>query len=365
MRILLVTGKSAEEKIRSIAGEFGCEVLAVPVGAASFLTPRLIANSLKKIKKKKFDLIVVPGAVNGDLKVIQGSIGARIVRSSSIGDLEKMLVRASLLKKLEKPAESSSKKHVMVGGLPVGRDFPIRILAEIVNAGNLSREEILKRANYFKASGADIIDLGFNEKNPDRFERAVNLLMDLNIPLSVDTMEKENIARAIELGIDLILSFDGELLKEFRDVEIPSVIIPGRGAIPAKPDKRVRILSENIKLAERRGFEKIIADPILQPINFGFVDSIIAYREFGRLYSYPMLMGTGNVTELFDAHPTGMNALMCAIAAECGASIVLTPEHSRKMKGSVRELSIGAKMMYASMKRKCFPKDLGIDLLDL
>ena len=48
----------------------------------------------------------------------------------------------------------------MVGKLPVGEDFPMRVLAEIANAPLLSDKELLKRAEYFVKSGADMVDIG-------------------------------------------------------------------------------------------------------------------------------------------------------------------------------------------------------------
>ncbi|HAJ71219.1 MAG TPA: dihydropteroate synthase, partial [Methylophilaceae bacterium] len=49
-----------------------------------------------------------------------------------------------------------------------------------------------------------------------------------------------------------------------------------------------------------------IADPILDPIHFGFTDSIIRYRRLRKKYaSIPIMMGVGNLTELTDADTTG------------------------------------------------------------
>jgi dihydropteroate synthase-like protein len=139
------------------------------------------------------------------------------------------------------------------------------------------------------------------------------------------------------------------------------VLIPKDGDIPDSPEERVKLLNSNIAIAEKRGFENIIADPLLQPVNFGLVRSIEAYRRFSG--NYPVLMGVGNVTELFDADSTGMNALLCGIAGECGVSMLFTTEASTKTEGCVKELKKASRMVYLSKKRTSFPKDLGIDLL--
>jgi dihydropteroate synthase-like protein len=73
----------------------------------------------------------------------------------------------------------------------------------------------------------------------------------------------------------------------------------------------------------------------------------------------------GNVTELLDADCTGANALLAALGAEIGASLLFTPEYSAKARGSVQELGIAARMMSLAQWRRTPPKDLGLDLLVL
>ncbi|MEE9594441.1 MAG: DUF4346 domain-containing protein, partial [Candidatus Hydrothermarchaeales archaeon] len=106
-------------------------------------------------------------------------------------------------------------------------------------------------------------------------------------------------------------------------------------------------------------------DPILMPPNAGLLDSLVAYSEFAlqHPHEYPMLMGAGNVTELFDADSVGINALLSSLASECNASLIFTVEASDKTRGSVGELQVAAKMMYLSRIRGSPPKDLGLDLL--
>ena len=59
-----------------------------------------------------------------------------------------------------------------------------------------------------------------------------------------------------------------------------------------------------------------------------------------------------------------MNALLAGIAAEAGASIIFTSEHSDKTRGSIREMRRATEMMVLARDRP-YPKDLGIDLLVL
>ncbi|MCK4810992.1 MAG: DUF4346 domain-containing protein, partial [Methanosarcinales archaeon] len=79
----------------------------------------------------------------------------------------------------------------------------------------------------------------------------------------------------------------------------------------------------------------------------------------------PLFFGVGNVTELIDADSVGVNALLTGIAAELGADILFTPEHSDKACGSIAELVTASQMMVLARERSSSPKDLGIDLLIL
>jgi dihydropteroate synthase-like protein len=396
MKVLLVTGKLAEGRVREIASKHGCRVFVAREEVASLIKPRALAEDLtgQRVLLEDVDLILVPGLMLGDIGVVEEAAGVKTYRGPrDIADLDVVLANLGRLRlskrlpadkllagKLKRKAAEELKEvraaeyikarmrkpgNFMIGGLPVGLDFPARIVAEVVGADELSDREVLARARYYLREGADIIDIGMNSEDPGRAAELVQLLRKLKAPLSIDTMEKENIRAALGAGVDLVLSFDHELLLEFRDVATPSVVIPRKEGIPLKPEERVRVLEENIALARRRGFSSIIADPLLQPLSLGFVDSILAYREFSRKHELPMLMGVGNVTELLDADSPGVNALLCGIAMEIGACLLFTTEAGDKTRGSVRELSTAAKMMYLSSRRGCLPKDLGIDLLIL
>ena len=59
--------------------------------------------------------------------------------------------RAELLKK---PGS------MLIGKLAVGKDFPMRILAEIVDSALMDKETIQQIAKHFVEAGASIVDVG-------------------------------------------------------------------------------------------------------------------------------------------------------------------------------------------------------------
>lgn len=393
MKVLIVTGRLAAEKAKEQASKHECKVVVAPIDVAALLDARS-AVKYAKHKVTGIDVVLVPGLMKGELHSVEKALGVPTFRGpKNVADLGLVLKNINhmalsknvpacelIMNKLREKAEEEIKKvnsrahvqralkrqgNMLIGRLAVGHDFPMRVLAEIVDVENLSHTEIAGRAEYYLRSGADIIDLGFGEENPEKVKEAVSLLhRELDAPVSVDTMEEGNIRAAIESGADLILSFDYNLLKKFRSVSIPSVVIPKKDGIPKTAEEKLALLEENLALAKKQGFKKIIADAILEPAGLGAADSIVAYKKFSALHSeIPVLFGAGNVTELFDADSVGMNALLAALAGELGASMVFTIEHSHKTRGSVAELAAAVKMVYLAEKRASPPKDLGIDLL--
>ncbi len=396
MKVLLITGRLAQGRIREmISKQRGRhKVHVADVDVAAMLTPKKVAEELKRAGE--FDMLLVPGLMRGDLRAIERTTGIPTYRGpKDAADLETVLENLGRIKlskevpadellrdALEKKAAAELRKvdskgyrrrmlarpwNITVGGLAVGRDFPMRVVAEIPNAEDVDEEELLRRGKYLADSGADVVAIGIADTAPEKVESGIEVLRKFGVPIAVDTASVANMRSAVESKADLLLSFDAQLLEEFKNVEAACVVIPSRGAISSDPEERIRALEENLALAKTRGFKRLIADPILQPANQGLVDSLAAYRLFSKKHGdgYPVLLGAGNVTELMDADSVGINALLASMGSECDASMVFTVEASDKTRGSTRELARAAKMAYLAKIRDSTPKDLGLDLLVL
>ena len=103
----------------------------------------------------------------------------------------------------------------MVGDLLVGEDFPMRVLAEIANAPMLSPEELLKKAEYFVKSGANMVDIGMiaGENMSSRIPGMVQLLKEnLEAPVSIDTLQSEELLVAVDAEVDMVSSRGHEKL---------------------------------------------------------------------------------------------------------------------------------------------------------
>ncbi len=368
MKILLVTGRIAEKEVKRIAEKFGCDIYVADVDVASFLTP----SHLKDLDLSRYDLVIVPGLAKGDWKKLEKEKGVKIrlgpVHFSDLPFVLKNIDKIELshevpacrllndfrVREILDTIDTSGDCKFKIGGVEVGGRA--KIIAEIVDATELSDDELVERVEYYLESGADIIDLGIPiEFDSKDVRRAVKVARDHCDALSVDTFNRKAIEIAIEQGVDLIMSVSYEnydCVEVIKDVAVVAV---------ERNLEKLRKLVEELS----KKTEKIIADPLLDPPPKVF-ESLIRYYEFRRRNpGIPMLMGVGNVTELVDADSVGINALLACIAEEIGVELLFTTEASNKTKGCVKELRTAVYMSRASKLMNRPPKDFGFDLLML
>ena len=100
-----------------------------------------------------------------------------------------------------------------------------------------------------------------------------------------------------------------------------------------------------------------LADPVLDPINFGFMTSLERYAELRRERPQcEILLGTGNLTELTDADTTGITAMLLGIASELRIRNVLVVQVSPHTRRTYEEHDIARRMMFASRAEPSCPR---------
>ncbi len=399
MKVLLVTSQLAKEAVERYAKESHVEtdVLALNVAVAAFLTPKAIVEALKESDLRGYALILTPGLVRGDTSAISKALGIQAFKGpryaadlplvlDSLGQVELSttvpacdLLRDKLQQKALLEIEETERNRaellkkpgsMLVGSLAVGRDFPMRVLSEIVDAPSMDDAAIQRLAKGFVKAGASIVDVGMvaGESCPSDAKRLVKLVKRaVDVPVSIDSVDPAEIHEAVRAGADLVLSGDAGNIEAIAPYvsDVAIVVIPTnqrQGIFPKKAEERVKFLEETIAHAKRLGVSKCLADLILDPTDV--LESFIAFRQFAqRNPAVPLFVGASNVTELMDADSVGVNALLARLSSEVGASILLATEKSDKAKGSVGEEAAAARMMFLAKKRGSVPKDLGVDLL--
>lgn len=402
MKYLIVTGRLAEDMIiKQIEDiDFDVDVMSLPVTVASFITPQYAAKQLEKHDLSDYDIILMPGAVTGDLSIIEKTTGVstykgplhaadlslvlqediKLSKTFPANELihEKLRIRA--LKDINSTEENwkeiiSEKGGFLIRELPVSKGLPIRVLGEIVNSPRLKLEYIKSKALYYMEQGADIIDIGMlaGAPMPEKIDKIINTLREtVDLPISIDTLNVLEIKAAIDSGIDLILSIDdgnmNEIASKIDDESV--VVLPSNmreGYLPKKAEERVHYLSEIINKLQEIGIQKIIGDLVVEPLlKPGLMEGLKAFQMFHhQTPEIPLLFGVGNAVELLDADSPGVHAALIALARESGACMLHVPEYSIKARGSVSEAVSASNMMFLAEKRGTLPKDLGLDLLRL
>ncbi len=384
MKILIATGRLAESTVRKAVKETA-DILVMDIDIAAFITPGKLVKAFKEAKfPENYDLILLPGLVAGDFSkaakeldcqirlgpkhaydlgfVLQfaGSteFSEKIPACELLDDLRKELAFKLLEEKEREAASFFTLRRVKIGG-----EACMKVMGEIVGATELNFETLQNKIEAFIARGADIIDLGATLNTlPEQVKRTVTYARTLtDVPISIDTLDPELIKEGVEAGADLVLSLNNS------NLETAGPILAAKGtAVVIIPDEgnKLESLIKNVENARKLGIKKIIADPVLDPVGHNITESIVRYYQFHKIYpEVPVFFGVGNVTELMDVDTIGVNAMLCGIGVETGASILFTPEFSDKAQGSIQELKRASQMMQLSRIRESSPKDLGLDLL--
>lgn len=328
--------------------ELQVEVRALKCTVAALMTTDFIAHKLSaEFSLSGEEIIVIPGLCKGSLEPIARATGCLVRRGpKDLKDLPSFL-------KDEHPKPSSPEQE-QVENTP-----PFQILAEIVDAHEMSLAQIMERAHYYRENGADIIDLGGDVAQSFPYLRdVIGTLKSEGFKVSIDSLLEEDIRAANRAGVDLVLSLNSHNLELAKILDCPAVLIPDDG-------EDLNSLYHNLETLTKWNTPFVI-DPILPPLTMGLTEGIVRYRQLRREFpECSLLMGLGNVTELIDADSTGINALMVGIATELKINYLLTTEVSHRARGVVREISLARRLMNRAILEGRIPKHMDYSLLTI
>jgi len=342
-RILFLTGRLAQSRLEKVLQGMGptafdWSILNVGVKVAALMTEPILLRRLPR--PINADRVVVPGRCRADLAHLTQEFGAPFERGpDELRDLPEFFGKAAA------PLDLSR--------------YAVRIFAEIVDASQISLEAIIARAELLRAQGADVIDLGCLPDTPFlHLEETVRELKARGFAVSVDSAEPDELRRGGAAGADYLLSLTEHNVAIAAETRARPVLIPAQHGDLAS-------LYRAAEEAEKRGL-KAILDPVLDPIHFGFADSLSRYREArARLPDAEMLMGSGNLTELTDADSVGVTALALGICSELAIANVLTVHVSPHTRRTIQEHDAARRLMYAAAADHSLPRGYGYALLQI
>ncbi|HEY7189996.1 MAG TPA: DUF6513 domain-containing protein [Vicinamibacterales bacterium] len=338
-RVLFVTGKLAEPALRRVVSALdlpsGSDVAVLKITVAALMTTSWIARMLEP--RGDVDLVLIPGLCEGDPKIIEDAIGVKVEKGpKDLREIPKYFGRSA-------------------AAAAYGA-WDIEIAAEINNAPRLTRDAIRREAERYRASGADIIDLGCTPGLAfPALADVVGELVGAGMRVSIDSLDPAEIQTAVAAGAELVLSVNGS------NIAVLPSLVGTRARVVAIPDQGAGLdsLEPTIAALDREGVPYLI-DPILEPIGLGFTASLERYAVARRTWpDAEMLMGIGNLTELTAADTTGVNAVLIAVCQELGIRTVLTTEVISWARGAVREIDVARRLMHYAVSGRTIPK--GVD----
>lgn len=342
-RVLFLTGHLAYPRLDRILksmGEtpFSWEVRDIGVKVAALMTEAIITRRLPR--PVDADRIILPGRCRADLARLSSDLGVLVTRGpDELSDLPAYLGRGGQTKDLS--------------------GFSIRIFAEIVDASALAVPSLFARAEAMRRSGADVIDVGCLPDTPfPHLEDCIRALKSAGHLVSIDSADPEELARGAKAGADFLLSLDETTLGIAEGTAVTPVIVP-------RPHGDLDSLVRAAKQAQTLGLSFIV-DPILDPIHFGFTESLNRYVETRRRLPHAeMMMGTGNLTELTEADSGGITAVLVGLCSELDIRNVLTVQVSPHTRRTIEEHDAARRLMFAASADGALPKGYGAGLLQL
>lgn len=342
-RVVLVTGSLAEPRVKRVAEQVASDALEpivanIGVKVAALMTADIVERRLTL--PEGADRVVMPGRFRGDLERLSDHFGTRFERGpDEVADLPEYLGHAK-----EKVDLS---QHNMT------------IFAEIVDATLLTTAGIVEKARRLRADGADVIDLGCLPDSPfPHLEEAIRALHADGVRVSVDSFNSEELSRATKAGADFLLSLSERNIDIADEGPAVPVLVSAGAADMASLDRVIDIM-----IAKGKPY---YADPILDPIHYGFAASIARYIDLrNRRPDVPILMGIGNVTELTDADTTGINALLMGLCSELDITAVLAVQVSPHARTAIREFDRARREFFAAKRAGSLPQGFGGRLMAL
>jgi dihydropteroate synthase len=344
-QIHFVTGRLAEHSLRQVLERLAGRVGFVPtvqvlnITVAALMTTDWISRKL--VVPPGTSRVIIPGSCRGSLTTLTAMAGVPVER----GPID--------LRCLDEFFGQQSRDLADYGG------HDIEILAEINHAPRLSLAALLAEARRLRDDGADIIDLGCTPGEIwTQVDAAVGMLVTEGFAVSIDSFEPREIAAAARAGARLVLSVNSTNVAAAADWGCEVVVVPDVPATLAGFDDTVERLSrENVPMR---------LDPVLEPIGFGFADSLGRYLDVRRRYPHAeMMMGIGNLTELTDVDSAGVNTLLLGFCQEAGIRSVLTTQVIHWAASSVRECSLARALVHHAVRHRTLPKHVEPRLVTL
>ena len=348
--VALVTGTLAAPSLRAVARQlnqqFGIStsVIVLNIQVAALMTAPWVLRKLQLPQGNdskpgvvgRPDLVILPGYCHGQLGPIAEKLGVPVeVGPKDLHDL---------------PLRFGS--HWPVAQMD---KYTIEIIAEINHASRLTMRQAIEAAEVLRGEGADVIDIGC-DPGVDRPQwnevgSLIAELRDRGMRISVDSFHPREVQLACGAGAELVLSVNSTNCQAASDWGVEVVVVPDN-------PHDLQGLDETIGVLDKDGVSFRI-DPVIEPIGFGFAQSLGRYLQVRQRYPQaPMMMGVGNLSEMTGVDSAGINMLLIGICQELNIQSVLTTQVINWARSSVKEIDLARRIMHRAVNAPTVPKHI-------
>ncbi len=336
--IHFITGRLAEHAVRAIVEQvadsvgFNYSIDVLPITVAALMTPKWLLRHVKV--PAQTTRIIVPGYLSEGVAELSEALHVEVISGPrDIRDLP----------------EFFGKKRVFDASV---NDYRIEIIAEINHAPRMTINDIVSVAQRLRSDGADVIDIGCDPGYRWlQVGDVVRRLRELELRVSIDSFDSQEVAEACAAGAELVLSVNSHNMRAAVDWGCEVV------AIPDTPDDE-KNFSNTVEFLATRSVPMRL-DPILEPIGCGFARSLMRYSECRKRYpDASMMMGIGNITELTDADSAAINVVLLGFCEELQVNSVLTTQVINWARSSVRECDLARRLVHYAVRNRIPPKHI-------
>lgn len=378
MRIAVVTSVTAEPVIRELvraskaveSRRVEARVVALPTPVIGVLTAegllQLAARNASRLLG--FNVILIPGTVEGDVSRLAELTGARVYKASRDPGLLPRIIDyvaeggvldpvkpVEEVLSIEVPGIEAREIAYEVGGVKVPlRGPPLVLVAEV--SPDVGDEHAATMAERMEAEGAEIIVVGASRRTGDVGRRVSRIVDAVGAPVVSEAPTPSMARLAVEAGAAGVTISAGDAAKYMEALPRGSLVILG--------ERDVSALERSVELYRRAGYEKIAADPVvgLPLIDYSRTPERYARAEVLRV---PLLFSGGNAATVLDADSHGVYAILAAMAVELSASLFLVVEDTYKTIHAAAEAREALRLAYRAWSRRIQPHGLGSRLLVL
>ncbi len=368
LKILIITGRLAAEMVRkTIASikDYQIDVYVLPIEIIGLARVENILSNISRKNVEGYDYLLVPGLVQGDLRILEEKLGVRVIKGPKSLELLKLLFIIGPEKfRPEKDAE-----EVIIENLEKvfteAREYYEKRIDKYVEIGGMklpySPPPLRIGYVFEKGYGSNWIKKYLTKYKPDILMlppwRSCRELMNDYLFITENKLLPEG-----GLGVP----WDRNLFNECRELYEEASLIYNVPLNELDYAEKLGVplvvyLDDARKMDMIKDKEQVIIDFGLSPLTKDLFRKIREYEAYKD--RFPLAAWLSNVSYSIDVDSHGVYAVLMDLLMDAGVGLQIVWEMEDKLRWSLMETLIIRDMLQVARRHGILPRDMGFDLL--